>query len=69
MLREINASTVNNKASHQLSQSIFTVKNMPDRLHPLKNLQEAVSADMIAQVGVDPKPRNLDKGYLVDLKA
>ena len=53
MLREINASTVNNTASHQFSQSALTTKNMPDRLHPLSSMEEVVATDMIASVCVD----------------
>ncbi|TGK10005.1 hypothetical protein EHO60_11675 [Leptospira fletcheri] len=70
MLQEINASGSNNRAARQFSQSEFTIRNMPDRLHPLTNMDNVVTGPKsIAQVGVNTDDQALRRGYLIDLNA
>ncbi|MBE7411688.1 MAG: hypothetical protein L6Q54_13455 [Leptospiraceae bacterium] len=70
MLNEINASLKNNVASHQFSQSQFTISKMPDRLHPLSNMQNEVTAPKsLAEVGVNTDGEVLRRGYLIDMNA
>ncbi len=70
MLDKINASLRNNSASHQFSQSEFTISRMPDRLHPLSNIHNEVTApESLAEVGVNTDGENLRRGYLIDMNA
>ncbi len=70
MLQEINAAGSNNRAARQFSQSEFTVRNMPDRLHPLSNLDTVVTGPQsLAKVGVNTDDQVTRRGYLIDLNA
>lgn len=71
MLREINISAMNNHGAKQLSKSPFTTRNMPDRLTPLSGLEEETmsGSKTLIEVGVNPDPQNLRKGFLIDLNA
>ncbi|PJZ70349.1 hypothetical protein CH373_11875 [Leptospira perolatii] len=70
MMNEINAAGQDNRAARQFSQSEFTVRNMPDRLHPLTNLENVVTGPKnIAKVGVNTDDQKVRRGYLIDLNA
>ena len=70
MFREINAAVMNNMGARQLSQSPFTVRNLPDRNTPLSSMDEFHGgAEVQRKVGVNTDPQNLKKGYLIDLNA
>jgi hypothetical protein len=69
MLREINAAARNNTASHQLSQSALTIRQMPPPTQLLTESNLARQADTdLRTVGVDTGPKNLD-GFQINLLA
>lgn len=61
MLREINAASQNNTASHQMSQSALTVRNMPAPTQLLSESNAARQADTdLRTVGVETGSKPLD---------
>lgn len=43
MLKEINFALQSSTGARQFSKSEFTIRNMPDRLHPLSELENVNS--------------------------
>ncbi|EKR74839.1 hypothetical protein [Leptospira noguchii] len=70
MLKEINFALQSSTGARQFSKSEFTIRNMPDRLHPLSELESVNSgARNIAKVGVNTDDQAVRRGYLIDLNA
>lgn len=67
MLKEINFALQSSTGARQFSKSDLTLRNMPDRLHPLSELENVNSgARNIAKVGVNTDDQAIRRGSLID---